>query len=146
MDSKWIEPTVRALSHSQIFHGLDPKALESLVKVSERMDFPAGASILEREGRVVGLFILIEGSAQVFKGGVPVAIMGRGSFFGEISLFGVSFAATADVVAKDKSVCITLTKAALEQWGKSHPVAERAFLYRMCTELSRRLYSTSEKI
>ena len=146
MDTKWIEPTVRALSHSQIFHGLEAPALEALVQVSERVEVPAGRPILERDGRVPGLFLLVEGSAQVLKGGMPVTVMGRGSFFGEISLFGVSFAATADVVAKDKAVCIVLTKTALETWGKKHPQAERMFLYRMCTELSRRLYATSEKL
>jgi CRP-like cAMP-binding protein len=146
MDAQQLEITVRAISHSQLLHGIDPKALEDLVRSAGRIEIPAGKAILEENGKVPGLFILVEGSAQVLKKGTSVTLMGRGSFFGEISLFGVSFSATADVIAKDKAVALTLTKAGLEQWGKKHPAAERTFLYRMCTELSRRLYSTSERL
>ena len=141
-----LESTVRSLSHSQIFHGIDPSALQSLVESAERIEIAPGKIILEQEGRVKGLHVIVGGSAQILKSGTGLAILGRGAFFGEISLFGVSFSATADVVAKDPTVCIILQKAQLEQWGKKYPLAERTFLYRMCTELSRRLYSTSEKI
>jgi CRP-like cAMP-binding protein len=146
MDPKLVETTVRALSHSQVFHGIEIPALEALVQVSERIETPPGQTLLEEEGRVKGLHVIVEGSAQIVKGGTPLTILGRGAFFGEISLFGVSFSATANVVAKDRTVCIILQKAQLELWGKKHPAAERIFLYRMCTELSRRLYSTSEKL
>jgi CRP-like cAMP-binding protein len=146
MDPKLIETTVRALSHSQVFHGIELPALESLVQMAERTETPPGQLLLNQDGRVKGLHVIVEGSAQILKGGVPLTILGRGAFFGEISLFGVSFSATADVLSKDRTVCIILQKAQLEQWGKKHPSAERTFLYRMCTELSRRLYSTSERL
>lgn len=146
MDPKLVEATVRALSHSQIFHGIELPALEALVRASERIEARPGQALLEQEGRVKGLHVIVEGSAQIVKGGTPLTILGRGAFFGEISLFGVSFSATANVVAKDPTVCTILQKAQLEKWGAQHPTAERIFLYRMCTELSRRLYSTSEKL
>ena len=146
MDQKLVEAAVRALSHSQVFHGIELPALEALVQTSERTETAPGQPLLEQEGRVKGLHVIVEGSAQILKGGTPLALLGRGAFFGEISLFGVSFTATADVVAKDRTVCIILQKSPLEQWGKKHPAAERIFLYRMCTELSRRLYSTSDRL
>jgi hypothetical protein len=61
MDQTLVETTVRALSHSQVF-----------------------------QGRAKGLHVIVEGSAQILKRGTPLTILGRGAFFGEISLFGVS--------------------------------------------------------
>ena len=135
-----------SLSHSQLFHGIDLKAIESLVQTASKIESSSGQIILEQETRVSGLHLIVEGSAQVVKAGTPLTLIGRGAFFGEISLFGASFSATATVKAKDNTTCLIITKQNLDSWSKQHPSAERLFLLHMCTELSRRLYSTSEKL
>jgi CRP-like cAMP-binding protein len=146
MTTQEIEIYSRTLSHSQLFHGIEAAAIESLVKTSTRLETPPGASILKEEDRVPGLHLLVEGSAQILKASNPIAIMGRGAFFGEISLFGVSFSATAEVRAKDKTISLVVTKPQLDTWGKLNPAAEKLFLQHMCTELCRKLYSTSDKL
>jgi CRP/FNR family transcriptional regulator, cyclic AMP receptor protein len=52
----------------------------------EEMDFPAG-KVLTEEGTSGGeFFILLEGEAEVRRGGKPIATMKPGDFFGEIAL------------------------------------------------------------
>ena len=146
MDAKKTEQIINALSHSQIFHDITPGDLAALIGVSTLIEAKPGQVILDENEKVPGLHVLLEGSIQVVKAGVPLSTMGRGSFFGEISVFGVSLSATARVQSKDQTLCLMIKKADLDGWGRRFPAAERIFLYRMCTELCRRLYSTTDRI
>ena len=141
------EESAKILSHSQVFHGIELPALVSLVQAGRLLQPAAGSILIEEEHRVSGLQVILEGSAQVVKGGQKLTMFGRGAFFGEISLFGVSLGATATVVVgPDRSTILLITPEALATWAKLNPEAERLFLRKMCTELCRRLYSTSEKL
>lgn len=141
------EDSARILSHSQLFHGLDEASLLDLPKFGRVMQSDPGAILIEEGHRVPGLHVILEGAAHVLKGGQRLTQFGRGAFFGEISLFGVSLGATATiVVGPDRCSVLLLTTEALDAWAKKHPSAERLFLRQMCTELSRRLYATSEKL
>ncbi len=146
MNSQEIERYSLSLSHSQLFHGIDVKSIEALVQSASKIETASDQVIIEQETRVSGLHLIVEGSAQVIKAGTALTLIGRGAFFGEISLFGASFSATATVKAKDKTTCLMITKQILDAWAKQHATAERLFLLHMCTELSRRLYLTSEKL
>lgn len=141
-----IERLSEITSHSQVFNGVDLESLKALVKMGSVVSVKSGDLIIEEEKRVPGLFVLLEGAVSVIKNSKPVFTFGRGSFFGEISLFGVSFAGTATVQAREPAKLLMVTREVLETWAKHHPEAERIFLRKMCTELSRRLYSTSERL
>jgi CRP-like cAMP-binding protein len=137
----------KVLSHSQIFNGIELVDLQSLVQMGKLLQPKPGSIVVEEGNRVPGLHVILEGSAQVVKSGQKLTQFGRGAFFGEISLFGVALGATASiVVGHDPSTLLLITSDSLQAWAKQHPEAERLFLRKMCVELSRRLYATSEKL
>lgn len=140
------EDYAKILSHSQIFNGVELQDLVELVQKAKVLQPKPGSILIEEGYRVTGLHVILEGSAHVMKGGNKVSILGRGSFFGEISLFGVALGATASiVVGNDRSTILMITQEVLDTWAKAHPASERLFLRKMCTELSRRFYSVSER-
>jgi CRP/FNR family cyclic AMP-dependent transcriptional regulator len=77
---------VERLGQTRLFSGLKKKELAELAKVTEDVEFSAG-KVLCREGDVGReFFVIIDGEAEVTKGGEPVSTLGEGSFFGEIAL------------------------------------------------------------
>lgn len=141
------EAYAQSLSHSQVFHGIELPILVSLVKAGRVLQPAPNSILIEEENRVPGLHVILAGSAVVEKAGKSLTVFGRGAFFGEISLFGVSLGATATIrVGGDPTTVLLITPEALGTWAKLNPEGERQFLRRMCTELCRRLYSTSERL
>lgn len=145
MTPEQTEYYARILSHSQLFHGIEEKALTTMIEKGVIKTFPDSGVLVEENNRVEGLHIILEGSANVKKGSTSLTLLGRGAFFGEISLFGASFGATASIIAHEKMSVLVISKAVLDAWGIQFPVAEKQFLRKMCTELSRRLYSANER-
>lgn len=135
----------RILSHSQLFHGMEEPALKAVVQTGKIAKFPPAHTLLELDQKVEGLHVILEGSAHVMKGNENLRSLGRGSFFGEISLFGASLGATARIVSHDPVTVLILTKTQIDAWSKTFPKAERSFLQKMCVELSRRLYSATDR-
>ena len=136
----------KSLSHSQLFHEQPEQVLKSLIEKGSIKEFKAGQIVVEEEHRVDGLHVILEGSARVQKGTTLVTTLGRGAFFGEISLFGASFGATASIVGHDSGTMLVVSKTGLSEWSKQYPESERIFLRKLCTELCRRLYMTSDRM
>lgn len=135
------------LSHSQLFHGMPKADLESLIKLGKLSKTAAGGILIEEEGRVEGIQILLDGSVQVVKrGGAKVSQLGRGSFFGEIYLFGLAMGATASITSPQGCTSLLLTREGLQKWFASFPKHELTFYKHLATELCNRLYSTTEKL
>ena len=77
---------VERLRAAPLFEGLSRKELAHLAAVTEDLDVPAG-TVLCREGTWGReFFVIIDGEAEVSKGGKRVATCGTGDFFGEIAL------------------------------------------------------------
>ena len=146
MDSQKIDQYCKVLAASPIFKGLATPALEGLVQAGSIVETQAGKFVLVEKGWVPGIFILVEGSAGVLKNSAEIHILQPGAFFGELSLFGLSEGASASIQAKEKTACLLINASALDSWSKAFPDAERVFLRQMCTELGRRLLSTSKKL
>ena len=146
LSQEQIDRYSKILSHSQLLNGVEENALKTFLKAGTILFIKASTTLLEIEKKVDGLHIILEGSAKVQKGSTILTTLGRGSFFGEISLFGVSFGATASIITHDPSTVLVVNKTALDSWAKEFPDAERTFLRKLCTELCRRLYSTSDKM
>jgi signal-transduction protein with cAMP-binding, CBS, and nucleotidyltransferase domain len=138
-------PTV--LSHSQLFNGIESSALEDLISKGKIIQYKAKEAIVWETKPVQGLNVIIHGSVQIVKSEkAAVTQLGRGSFFGEISLFGMSFGATATVMSIGASTVFVITKSELASWFKKFPAHEVKFLRHLAHELCNRLYSTTEKL
>ena len=105
---------VLALKRSPLFEGLANKQLATLARLTDDLEVPAG-TVLCREGKSGReFFVIIDGEAEVTRGGKHVATIGSGEFFGEIALLE-RVVRTATVTAKTPLRFFVLTSQAF--WG-----------------------------
>jgi CRP-like cAMP-binding protein len=77
---------VAALKRSPLFEGLAKKQLALLARLTDDLEFPAGSVLCKEGERGREFFVVIEGEAEVTRGGKHLATIGSGEFFGEIAL------------------------------------------------------------
>ena len=77
---------VEALARAPLFEGLSKKELALLAKSTDDLEVGAG-KVPCKEGELGHeFFVIVEGEAEVERGGRKVDTMGPGDFFGEIAL------------------------------------------------------------
>ena len=100
---------VEALKRAPLFEGLSKKELTELARVTEDMKIGPG-TVLCREGRVGReFFVIVDGDAEVTKGGKKIATRSGGDFVGEIALLTTT-TRTATVTATTPLRCFILTQ------------------------------------
>jgi CRP/FNR family transcriptional regulator, cyclic AMP receptor protein len=100
---------VRQLAKVPLFAGCSQRDLQTIARVVREIPHAAG-TVIAREGEPgVGLFIIVEGTADVSIGGRKKATLGPGEFFGEIALLDGG-PRTATVSAKTDMVLLGLTE------------------------------------
>jgi CRP-like cAMP-binding protein len=128
-----------ALGRLALFADFEPADLERLLAVAREVEFAEGARVLERGQFDVGFYVIVEGEASVVFEDEELAVLPRGSFFGEIScLLGEPVA--ADVVARSTLRCLVIPASEVETLLLEHP---RVTLRMLKTE-ARRLRSMDE--
>jgi CRP-like cAMP-binding protein len=95
---------------------------------------PAGQRILRQGFSGSGFFVILEGQVAVRVDGTDVATLGKGDFFGEISLL-LGEPPIADVVAITPVKALQLAGPDLRVFLLAYPVV----MYRMLQAISRRL-------
>lgn len=69
-----------------LFAGLDADELDAVARTATELDFPAGA-VLVHEGTVAHeMYVVLDGTLEVTRGGTHVAEIGPGGFAGEMAL------------------------------------------------------------
>ncbi len=127
------------LARLALFADFDRPQLEALLAMAEEVSFPEGEWIVRRGQADVGLHVIVEGEVGVVLEDEELAVLPRGSFFGEISsLLGEP--AVADIVARSPVRCLVIPAAEVERFLLAHP---RVTLRMLKTE-ARRLKTTDE--
>ncbi len=80
------------------------------------------------------LFVIEDGTAEVFQNGNRIAELGPGEFFGELSLFDAG-PRSATVIATEDTETVVLSHAAVLQLVQRHPEVATAFLKALCRRL-----------
>jgi CRP-like cAMP-binding protein len=126
------------LASLALFADLSRPQLDSVAHAFEEAWFAKDERIL-REGLTgSGFYVILDGEVAVRAGGRDTAVLGRGAFFGEVSvLLGES--PSADVVALHPMRCLHMAGPALHEFLLAHP----AVMYRMLLEQTRRLRTTT---
>jgi CRP/FNR family transcriptional regulator, cyclic AMP receptor protein len=69
-----------------LFGSASKSELEEIASLADEIDLPEGRQLIREGDTGREFFVLIEGSAEVERGGKKVASIGPGDFFGEIAL------------------------------------------------------------
>jgi CRP-like cAMP-binding protein len=102
------------------FSSMSEQDLAAVADQADETSVVAG-TVLAREGDLGDEFFVIEsGTAEVTRGGAPVAKLGAGDFFGEIALIREE-RRTATVTATSPMVLIVMTGSSFRSLDRSTP-------------------------
>ena len=105
---------VDALKRVPLFEELSKKELRTLASATDDLQVEPG-TVLCREGRIGHeFFVIVEGEADVIKGGKRIATRSGGDFVGEIALLSTT-KRTATVTATTRLRCFVLTQSAFQR-------------------------------
>jgi CRP-like cAMP-binding protein len=125
---------IDAISGFGLFSDLTAPQLEAIIHIFDERMFAEGETILHQGLSGSGFYVIVEGEAVVTVDGAERARLGRGDFFGEVSiLLGVP--SIADVVATRQLSCLVLAGSQVESFMVSHPKV----MFRMLQAQARRL-------
>ena len=95
------------LAAARLFDGVDAEGMDRIAGVAVEVDFPAD-HVIARQGEVgTGFFVIVDGTARVIRDGEPIAKLGAGDFFGELSVLD-GRPRIAQVVAEGPVRCLAL--------------------------------------
>ena len=117
-----------------LFGDLQTPQLLGVAGVFDEVVFPTGERILRQGLTGSGFFIILDGTADVRIDGEKRASLGRGDFFGEVSIL-LGEPPTADVVASTPLRCIQIAGPNVEAFLVDHPKV----MFRMLQAQARRL-------
>lgn len=128
------------LSGCTLFSTLAADQLAAVAETATEVEFPAGR-VIARQGEIgTGFFIVADGEVQVIRDGSPIATLGPGEFFGELSVLD-GLPRIAQVVAELPTRCLAIASWDLERVLLEHP----ALTLSMLRELAGRLRSVTEQ-
>lgn len=132
-----MDEMVDRLSRLTLFSDLANPQLEGIAHAFEEELFSEGQRVLRQGLSGAGLYVILDGEAAIVIDGEERARLGRGEFFGEVSVL-IGEAPTADVVAVAPLRCLVVP----EPEAKSFLVSNPQVLYRMLQAEARRLATT----
>lgn len=124
----------KRLKKVSILGALSDPQLRTLAKWTEVVAVESGEAVVHEGDSGSALYLILQGSADVRRGGRSLAHLGEGQFFGEMSLFD-DLPRSADVVATEPSKIAVLQK--WEFWG--YAASQPNVVLSILAEMSRRL-------
>ncbi len=131
--------SIESLGAVTLFSDLPRPQLEEIAHTFEEELFPEGQRILRQGFSGNNFYVIVEGEAAVRVDGSDLATLGKGDFFGEVSVL-LGEAPTADVVALRPLRCLVLPGPEVEAFLVDHP----RVMFRMLQASARRLRATIE--
>jgi CRP-like cAMP-binding protein len=130
---------VESARRLSLFDGLERRELEDLLPRMREVSFDEGEWVVRRDETDVGLHVIVDGEAGVVLRDEELAVLPKGSFFGEISAL-LGEPTVADVVARAPLRCLFVPAQEVAAFLLAHP---RVMLRMLETE-ARRLRTTDE--
>lgn len=128
------EELIDAIAGFGLFADLTSPQLEGIVHTFEEMVFAESERVLRQGLSGSGFHVIVDGEAAVLVDGQERARLGRGDFFGEISIL-LGEAPIADIVATRPLRCLVLDGPRVESFLIDHP----RVMLRMLQAQARRL-------
>jgi CRP-like cAMP-binding protein len=121
------EARLQTLGRVPVLAGLSRRQLRRLVARTSEHEYPEGAAIVRQGTRGETVFVLLEGTARVVRGGRTVTRLSPGDFFGEIAVLDRR-PRTADVLAAEHVKVLVLHRDDLKAILEDEPQAAWALL------------------
>jgi CRP/FNR family transcriptional regulator, cyclic AMP receptor protein len=125
---------VDLLARLALFADLSRPQLERVAHTFDEAVFPDGQRILRQGFQGTGFYVILDGEVAIRVDGEDRARLGRGDFFGEVSIL-LGEPPVADVVALGPLRCLQLGGSEVERFLLDHPPV----MYRMLQAQARRL-------
>ena len=122
------------LGNVWLFQHCSGRELDVLRKEATEVERPAGHMLAKQGDAGREFVVIIEGKAEVTRDGTEIAILGPGSFFGEMSLLDGK-PRTATVTTLEPTRVLVLTKAAFSAVVASMPSVDRKMMTVMAGRL-----------
>ena len=129
---------VDTLAGLSLFSDLPRPQLEAVAHTFEEEWFAEGQRIIRQGFAGTGFFVVMDGEVSVVIDGQERSRLGRGEFFGEVSVL-LGEPPVADVVAAGPVRCLVLSGPELEEFLVAFP----RVMYRMLQAQARRLRSAN---
>lgn len=123
-----------AIAGFALFADLTDPQLTAIVHIFEEAFYAEGERVLRQGLSGSGFHVILEGEAAIVVDGKERARLGRGEFFGEVSVI-LGESPIADVVAIRPLRCLVLSGPRVEPFLIDHP----RVMYRMLQAQARRL-------
>lgn len=130
---------VGVLQSMSLFADLSRAQLEEVSHTFDEEVFEPDQRVLRRGLSGANFYVIVDGEAAVSVQGRQIGVMGRGDFFGEISVL-LEIPPSADVVATRTLRCLSLPASALREFLLRHPPVA----LRMLQVQARRLHDNTE--
>ena len=130
---------LESASRLALFADLPSAQLDELLASLEEVSFNEGQWVLRRGQTNVGLYVIVNGEVGVLLNDEELAVLSKGSFFGEISAL-LDEPTVADVVARTPLRCLYVPPDQVEGFLLANP----RVMFRMLQTEARRLQVTDE--
>jgi CRP-like cAMP-binding protein len=130
---------VDVLAGLALFADLSKPQLEAAAHTFEEEWFTAGQRIIRQGFSGTGFFVVVDGEVAVTIDGEERARLGRGEFFGEVSVL-LGEPPVADIVAVGAVRCLVLAGPGLEEFLVAYP----RVMYRMLQTQAMRLRTANQ--
>lgn len=131
----------KRLKKVTILGALSQPQLKTLAKWVRTTAFEQGDTVVKRGDKGTAMYLILDGMAEVRRGGRRLARLGPGQFFGEMSLFD-NKTRSADVVTLKPSTMAVLQK--WEFWG--YAASEPGVVLKILEEMSLRLRAANNAL
>lgn len=122
-----VDDKAKLLASVRLFDGVDEAGMSRIAEVVVEVAFAAG-HVIARQGEIgSGFFIVASGVVRVVRDGRPLADLGPGDFFGELSVLD-GRPRNAQVFAVEPTTCLALSTWDFEAVVQQEPRVALAIL------------------
>jgi CRP-like cAMP-binding protein len=111
---------IALIKNVPLFSRLSRKELEEIAALADEIDFPADKEIIREGERGREFFVLLDGGADVIRGGQRIAHLAKGDFVGEIAVIA-RVPRTATVKTTEPTRALVVTDQALRSLLRRMP-------------------------
>ena len=110
-----------------LFSGVSKKGLQAIVAAADEVTVGPGKDLVREGDHGRHLYVVVEGSVKVVRGGRTVASLGPGEYFGELALISGA-PRTATVTSEEDSTLMVLDPRRFDVILEREPKIARAIL------------------